>query len=219
VVYYKKENLMNDYDKSMHDNAGLANAGTVASPKSVTALDKIRNKVAENNLAAQHPEVSKSIVARPQSRERQSLTPLAKKPRLPAPKYITFPTFFRTFADMEFRSYDHFAGKIDGSHWNLKKVVLPDSRIQIEVPDYLEAGGEPLPARLTLETYSGESFTSGELFYKIHKALVERAMNSFMGLRGAKLTLHPHHSPCEDEPSLYGFYTDSKWFKSGPYAV
>lgn len=183
----------------------------ISQQKNLTALDKIRNKIESNILAAQQPEP----VQRPCRIFEPPLPPKRERPHHPA--RITFPTFFCTFIDVTFRRYSDFDDMINDSHWNQERVIFPESRIQIQVPYGLIAKSGSFPPRIELATYNLEPFTSGQLFYQIHKALVESAANPSRLLRGAKLIAHPHHWPSEDEPYLYGFYTKNKSSLNCPY--
>ncbi|AMP11995.1 hypothetical protein CAter282_4335 [Collimonas arenae] len=118
---------------------------------------------------------------------------------------------------MAFRCYSDFDDMIEHSHWNQKRIVFPESRIHIHVPHGLMAKDIPFPSRVELTTNDGRPFTSGELFYKIHKALVEPAANPSRLLHGAKLTAHPNQWPNDGKPYLYGFYTKDKWSMNYPY--
>jgi hypothetical protein len=175
--------------------------------KAMAVLDRIRSKIEERKH-----EPKKYI-----AKEVRPLPMQAKRPRPQHPKHIVFPTFFRTFANLTFSDYSVFASYTYGSHWNLKKVVYPEPSIRIEVPPYLRSGGEPFPQFLELQSYNCESFTSGELFYKIHKALVEPGANERFHLRGAKLVANPHQKALDEgEHRIYGFYTNHEWATCEP---
>lgn len=170
-------------------------------------LDRIRSKIEERK---HEPKKYIAKAVRPLPKQ-------AKRPRPQHPKQIVFPTFFRTFENLTFSDYNVFASYTDGSHWNLKKVVFPEPTIRIEIPPYLPSSGEPFPQFLDLHSYNGESFTSGELFYKIHKALVESVVSDRFHLRGAKLVANPYQQALnEDEHRIYGFYTNHEWATCKP---
>ena len=182
--------------------------------KAMTALDKIRTKIAADALAAQQPKPVRHIETAPRR--------LPEKPKhsIEYPKSIRFPTFFRTFKSVTFADYSNFVRLTDGSGWKLEKIVYPDSRIKIDVPAYLKSTGEPFPYFIELESEDGKSFTSGELFYKIHKALIEPSTHDFFCLRGAKLSVSPfQYTGSNDMSHVYGFYSSHEWALTEPRRI